>query len=204
MKEVVKSGMIEMKSDNDGKTLIDPDELFALIPSITHRYELDELEQQNIRNGKQWARSSRNLKKDYPTDFGLRNLHKKMFENVWEWAGVYRKTEKNIGFVYSYQVPEEIKKLCDDIKYQLTLKENIGEEIAVRFHHRLTLIHPFPNGNGRFAREATDLLLRFNGLKIFTWGSKRKTAESTRTDYLSALRKADIGDFSALIKFVRE
>jgi fido (protein-threonine AMPylation protein) len=40
----------------------------------------------------------------------------------------------------------------------------------VRFHHRLVLIHPFPNGNGRHARLMADLLVIQLGRERFTWG----------------------------------
>ena len=111
---------------------------------------------------------------------------------------------KNIGSFSGYEVASEMKKLCDDVQYQISSKSMEFDEIAVRFHHRITDIHPFPNGNGRFSREATDFLLLFNNKKVFSWGAKRENQDFVREDYIKALRKADIGEYSYLLSFVRE
>lgn len=79
------------------------------------------------------------------------------------------------------------------------------DEIAVRFHHRLVSIHPFANGNGRHARLAADELAIALGLRRFSWGggSDLTTSGSVRDDYMSALKAADLGDFSPLLLFAR-
>lgn len=191
-------------NDSQDQTLIDPEEAQALIPYVVYRWQLDEHEKNNILKAKRWMNSSRNLKKGYPSDHGLRLLHKKMFEDVWKWAGEYRKTEKNIGNVLSYQVHEELRKLCDDVKYLLQLERTNIIEIAAQFHHRLTCIHPFPNGNGRFAREASNILLIYNDQKPFSWGIDRVDQDRVRQDYIAALKQADIGNFSALLSFLKK
>lgn len=72
-----------------------------------------------------------------------------------------------------------------------------------RFHHRLVFIHPFPNGNGRFARLATDLLAQQNGWTPSEWGADPQTTnDEIRTRYISALREADLHDFRGLIAFM--
>jgi len=76
--------------------------------------------------------------------------------------------------------------------------------IAARFHHRLVWIHAYPNGNGRHARLATDLPLKANGQRRFSWGSQSLIdALQTRQNYVKALRAADNHDFTPLIAFVR-
>ena len=62
---------------------------------ITLRSELNEAEARNIAQAQLWLSSAR--KKDICSDVFLRKLHKKMFGDVWIWAGEYRTTEKNIG-----------------------------------------------------------------------------------------------------------
>ena len=94
--------------------------------------------------------------------------------------------------------------LCDDVRFQWGNNVYGSEEIAVRFHHRLVLIHPFPNGNGRHSRLAADLLLFYGGLPVFTWGSTSLTEASlTRQEYLVALREADAGSVERLLRFAR-
>lgn len=196
MKKVGKFGMSD-------QTLLNPGEAEGLIPYIAYKWQLDELERDNIVKAKRWMSTSRKLKEDYPKDYSLKLLHKKMFGDVWTWAGEYRTTEKNIGNVLSFQVHEELRKLCDDIKYQLTPKKVDIADIAIRFHHRLTCIHPFPNGNGRFAREATDLLLKYNGQKVFAWGIDKNDQDKVRQEYITSLRSADTGNLTPLSKFLR-
>ena len=76
-------------------------------------------------------------------------------------------------------------------------------ELGARFHHRLVSIHPFPNGNGRHARLATDILMRQNRQPIFTWGSASLVvAGVTRKAYIAALQAADREDYAPLIAFV--
>jgi len=77
-------------------------------------------------------------------------------------------------------------------------------ELAVRFHHLLVAIHPFPNGNGRHARLMADLLVTRLGGTVFTWGS-RDTASvgDVRRRYVAALRLAGVHDAAALIEFAR-
>jgi fido (protein-threonine AMPylation protein) len=69
------------------------------------------------------------------------------------------------------------------------------DEIAARFHHRLVWIHCYPNGSGRHARLATDLLLASFRRDRFSWGSANLVdAGATRAAYAAALRAADNHD----------
>jgi len=82
------------------------------------------------------------------------------------------------------------------------------DELAIRFHHQLVLIHPFPNGNGRHSRLITDLLLQKMGREPFSWGSGGYAAlvsqSELRAEYLTALRAADAGDIAPLLAFARK
>jgi fido (protein-threonine AMPylation protein) len=90
------------------------------------------------------------------------------------------------------------------VKTQLALHSYPLDECAVRFHHRLVHIHPFPNGNGRHARLATDILLRSVGSEEFSWGRANLLVDNNlRSSYIEALRSADRGNFALLLKFVR-
>lgn len=195
-----------------GATTLDPDEIEGLIPThIVNRDQLNELEQENIIQAQLWLRTSRYSKVN--TAVFLRKLHKQMFGQVWRWAGSYRQTGKNIG-VDAYQISSSLKNLCDDVDTWIEFSSYPNDEIAVRFHHKLVFIHLFPNGNGRHARLATDMLLRKQlGEPVFNWGRENMNLENSsesineesdiRSRYISALRKADAGDYSELLTFVR-
>ncbi len=95
-----------------------------------------------------------------------------MFSDIWEWAGEFRNSNKNIG-VDKFTIGIELKKLLDDCKYWIGNKIFSEDEIAVRLSHRMVLIHPFTNGNGRHSRLIADVLItKVFGKTYFTWGSK--------------------------------
>ncbi len=130
----------------------------------------------------------------------LLTLHKEMFGDVWEWAGELRKVELNIG-VKPYLISTEIKKLVDDITFWEKNNSFDIIEIAARIHHRAVQIHPFLNGNGRWARMLANIYLKQNGLSPTKWNDDLLAKENLhRNDYINALRKADNGDYKDLIK----
>ncbi|MEP7194771.1 MAG: mobile mystery protein B, partial [Actinomycetota bacterium] len=125
----------------------------------------------------------------------------------WAWAGKLRQRETNIGIDPS-QIPVAMRDLCEDTVAQIGDGSNLAyvtDELAVRLHHRLVLIHPFPNGNGRHSRLATDLLVADLGAEPFTWGGTELITDiDVRSDYLTALRHADTShDFAPLIAYAR-
>jgi len=185
-----------------GATPLDPDEAAGLIPAhITTQGQLNEWELANILEGERWAFSRR--RKDLLSMRFVRLLHRRMYASTWRWAGTFRSTEKNIGMDPAKIAPE-LKKLCDDAAYQIERSSYPLDEIAARFHHRLTWIHPFPNGNGRFSRTMADLLLVQNGAERFTWGAGDLVVESeVRKRYIHALQAADRRDYAPLLRFVR-
>lgn len=190
-----------MKIENiPDATPLDPDELLELIPShITTQGELNEWEQANILSAQQWLP---NVKNNSLSEIFLKNLHLKMFDKTWRWAGEYRRTNKNIGVDW-IEIPIHLKLLIDDIYYYIENNTYEKKEIAVRFHHRLVAIHLFPNGNGRHARMVTDQLLKSFKLPQFTWGrTNLGEANDVRERYISALRAADRHDYHPLLEFV--
>ena len=189
-----------------GATPLDADELASLIPGhITTQGELNEWEQLNIVQGDTWARKQR---KEILDEGFLRRLHQQMFGETWRWAGAFRKSDKNIGVDW-LQIGVELKKLLDDVRYQVANASLPPDEIAVRFHHRLVVIHPFPNGNGRHARMMADLLAARLDQPRFSWGSRSLTdaslisATDTRHRYIAALQAADARDYAPLLAFAR-
>ncbi len=187
----------------EGATPLDADAARGLIPGLTTQGELNEFEARNIAEALKWARRSRTLKRDLLTITALCELHRRMFNRTWEWAGRFRRTDTNIGLPW-HQIPEAVRNLCDDVAYQVERGDGQWDDLAIRFHHRLVVIHPFPNGNGRHARIATDLLLQIHTEEPFTWGSDSLIRNGTaRQEYLAALREADRGEFRRLTAFGR-
>lgn len=187
----------------EGATPLDADEAQGLLLShITSRGELDRWEQENISEAEAWA--FRRKPKDILTIGFLKRMHKRMFGNVWRWAGERRTSGKNIG-VDIWQIDTGLQNLCADCATWIEYDTYPPDEIAARFHHRLTAIHPFPNGNGRHARLMTDILLvHLLGQPRFTWGSGNLVnAGDCRQQYINALRAADRLDYSQLLAFVR-
>ncbi|WP_417213024.1 mobile mystery protein B [Bizionia sp.] len=134
----------------------------------------------------------------------VKDLHKKMYGDVWKWAGEFRMTEKNIGISWT-QIGIELKNLLDDTKYWIEHKTFPPEEIAIRFKHRIVSIHCFPNGNGRHSRMMADIIMEsIFGNDIFTWHqSNTVKANETRNKYIKSLREADNGNFTSLIEFAK-
>ena len=131
-----------MFAEPDGATPLDPDERDGLkFPHITTRGELNELEQANITEGLSWL--ARRRGGDVLDDKFVRNLHKRLFGQVWGWAGTYRQTEKNIG-IDPLQISVQLRNLLDDAHYWAENGTFKPLEAAARFHHRMVEIHPLP------------------------------------------------------------
>ena len=188
-----------------GQTPLDEDEKDGLlIPTITTRGELDEFEQKNIEEAIQWS-LGRNFKPEaiFTEDF-IKQLHQRMYGEVWAWAGHFRKTDKNIG-VDKWQIPVALKSLLDDALFWVQNNTMPQDEIAIHFKHRLVSIHCFPNGNGRHSRLMADLIIsKIYKQPEFTWGAATLIkASEERSQYLKALRAADSGDHSLLLAFAK-
>lgn len=189
-------------ADDEANTPLTPEARQGLIPTyITTRAELNEAEQENIAEADRWA-FSRKRADVVDVDF-LMALHRRMLRRVWRWAGVQRTTELNIG-VASHAIAVDLHTLVGDVRYWIEHQTFAPDEIAVRFHHRLVAIHPFPNGNGRHARLAADLLIVQLGGRRFSWGRANLVeAAQTRNDYVRALQAADAHDIAPLLAFAR-
>lgn len=183
-------------------TPLQPEEREGLLQTwITYRHDLNEAEQTNIAAGTVWAWRVR--RRDLLTEEFLRQLHKRLFGDVWAWAGEFRRTERNIG-IEPVRIPVELRTAFDDARYWIEHKTFPPDEIAVRLHHRLVAIHPFPNGNGRTTRLMGDLAVMRLGREPFTWGRLNLIDVSeTRTEYIAALRAADNHDIEPLLVFAR-
>jgi Fic-DOC domain mobile mystery protein B len=193
--------MSDLLAQPEHATPLTPEAREGLIPShVTLQSELNELEQENILEADAWAL----LRKRDPVSepFG-RNLHRRMFRNVWNWAGTYRKSNTNFGVDWQLILPR-LYEAMEQTKFWIENKTFPPDEIAVRFHHTLVSIHPFLNGNGRWSRLMADILIVKLGGKRFSWGggSLRK-ADAPRKIYIDALKSADNQDFAPIFAFAR-
>lgn len=185
---------LETLQYEEGQTPLDPDEKDGLlIPTISTRNELDEVKQRNIEEAIRWTleRRKRFTIEEILSEQFVMELHKRMYGEVWEWAGRFRNTNKNIG-VDKYQIGIELRALLDDCRYWIENKTFPEDEIAIRFKHRIVSIHCFPNGNGRHSRLIADIIAeKILKRPVFTWGSQRLMQSSNyRSLYLTALRQA--------------
>src|ERR1022692_168561 len=192
------SGLFQEPGD---ATPLTPEERRDLIPShIAYRSELNEAEQENIARAQDWALDRR---RDLLSEKSLKDLHRHMLDDVWRWAGKFRTSERNLGIAH-YEIPAALCQLLDDTKAWIAYKAYPPDEIAVRFHHRLVQIHPFPNGNGRHARLVADLLAMSLGGERLSWGSANlQDASAVRRRYIAALQAADNHDIGPLLAFAR-
>ena len=194
----------------EGATPLDPEDAAQLIPTwVATRADLNAVEQANIGQAIVWA-SSRNgptTLADLLSEQMMREIHARMFGDVWKWAGMYRKHDTNLGVYWPY-IQTHVRDLVADIAVQTADADALPwspDELAVRFHHRLVVVHPFPNGNGRHARLAADLLVSRLGRPVFTWGAEDLSSPGeSRSSYLAALRHADeSSDYQPLTSFAR-
>ena len=189
----------------DGQTPVDDEEKDGLlIPTIATRGELDEFEQQNIEQAVQWTLGRSFKPQQIFTELFIRNVHKRMYGDVWAWAGKFRKTNKNIG-VDPWQIPSNLQNLLNDAQYWVENNTYSPAEIAIRFKHRLVSIHCFPNGNGRHSRLLADIIIeKIYKQPVFSWGAEDLSVQGdTRKLYLKAVKAADRVDYSLLLAFAR-
>ena len=194
---------LDEQDGQDGQTPLDPDEKAGLIPRhIDTQGALNDWEQENILQASKWLR--RATVQEVLSEGFCRDLHRRMFDKTWNWAGRFRTSDKNIGCDWTL-VAVKLNELLGNAKYWVETETCAPDETSARFHHALVWIHPFPNGNGRHSRMMADELLKQLGQKAFSWGSGANllSASEVRARYLAALRAADRNDFAELLAFVR-
>lgn len=184
------------EDEPEGATPLDSDEAAELIPKHIHtRSELNAWEQQNILAAARWAHRARSEALSYGF---IRELHRRMFDETWAWAGTFRTSDKNIGVDW-HTIPTEVRNLVDDGLYWLENGTYPVDEAALRLHHRLVQVHPFPNGNGRLARLWSDAVLLQNGRSAFAWRNRMlDESGEMRRAYIDGLRAADNLDYEPL------
>ena len=198
-------------SMSDGfHTPLDPQEIAGLIPVLSTQEELNEAEHLNIEAAIEWYVNRKRIisVETILSEKWVRLLHKKMYQDVWEWAGEFRRTEKNIGLPDWTRIRVELKQALDNAREQCANVDawNLThQEIAVQLSHKAVWVHPFPNGNGRWSRELANAYLIANKQPVFTWGAiSFSDSEKARKAYIKALRSVDeTGSIKELLKFAQ-
>lgn len=132
----------------------------------------------------------------------LLKLHSDMLGDVWDWAGAPRQIDLNIGVAW-HRVQADLQNLLDDLEYWEKNWPEVLEQ-AVHLHHRAVHIHPFRNGNGRWARMLANIWLRLHDCPVVEWPEKTIGAVSViRDEYLAAIKTADHGDMKPLLDLHR-
>ena len=174
----------------DGQTPLPRELLKGLkIKTIQTIGELDEYEEENIAKGLIWL----NKQKKDPIDYSFWiTVHKRLFSDVWSWAGQIRVHELgNPDFEMPYNIRSELKILEEHLRAWIEFSSYPGRELAARFHERIETIHPFANGNCRFGRIIVEKLCRHYQFEIPSWAVKLKNdPELRRRIYIDALVKA--------------
>lgn len=191
----------DLFEEPENATPLSLEETRGLIPAhIAYRRDLNAAEQENILRGQDWALGRR---RDLLSEKFIKDLHRNMLHDVWRWAGKFRTSARNLGIAH-YEIPTALRLLLEDSKAWIEYQTYPPDEIAVRLHHRLVQIHPFPDGNGRHARLMADLVVMSLGRERFSWGSANlQGAGEIRRSYIAALQAADHHDIVPLLGFAR-
>jgi Fic-DOC domain mobile mystery protein B len=193
-----------------GETPLTEEDLQGLkLPFVRTRGQLNGVEGPNIVSGKQWALASTRSRLPYMLSIDyIKELHRQILGDVWEWAGEIRTTQLQNAFASSVPDirPHLVELYKDAVEYWLNDKHIGPDEFAVMVHHRVVKVHPFRNGNGRHSRLLADVILeRHFGREPFTWGGDAGLGNSDphRQTYLDGLRAADRGDYKPLMELCR-
>lgn len=198
---------MSLLTDNPpGSTPLSPEDLIGLkLPHVQTRGQLNEVEAANILQGQNWLASHSSLILDeiFSREFVL-VLHRNLFGDVWSWAGSLRQREVNIG-VDPFTIEVVLRNFLEDAKCWIEFNHFNKIDLNARLQHRLVQIHPFPNGNGRHSRIFTNTVTRFIlKSKPLIWASMAlENASTERDNYITALRKADAGDFSVFEQYLK-
>ena len=174
---------------------------------VTTRGQLDEAESLNIVSAVEWLERGR-----FPDVFTVkfyRQLHSRMYNDVWSWAGMLRSetgARPNIG-VPPESVPQELGRVAKEYHGEWESRDNESLlPLIARYHHALVSVHPFDNGNGRWSRLACDALVEHVMKEPpIVWATDTLNRVSDeRAAYIAALKNADKGNVGPLIDYLTE
>ena len=117
------------------------------------------------------------------TTNGLQQIHKYLFDELYDFAGKIRTlniSKGNFRFATALYLNEVLKKIE-------LMPESTFEEIITKYVE-MNIAHPFMEGNGRTMRIWLDMTLKANLKNIVNWQLVNKTL------YLQAMERSPIND----------
>lgn len=117
------------------------------------------------------------------TTNGLQQIHKYLFDELYDFAGKIRTlniSKGNFRFATALYLNEVLKKIE-------LMPESTFEEIITKYVE-MNIAHPFMEGNGRTMRIWLDMILKANLKNIVNWQLVNKTL------YLQAMERSPIND----------
>ncbi len=176
-----------------------------LVPSLSTRGKLEEIERLSIHAARVWAMRVAAARKDEVlTEAFSRELHRRMFSGIWRGAGRYRTAPEDAGWDPD-KIAEGIRMILDDADGWIRFATYPPHEVAVRLHHRIRCVRPWADGNGNHARLLADVLVAAQEEEPLTWGLRSCGGDplKARDRYRDATRVADRGDMAPLVEFAR-
>jgi Fic-DOC domain mobile mystery protein B len=174
------------------------------VKGIATRSQLNALEARNVLKAmSKYFGRRRPTNRMAPFDLAwVKRLHKQMFGDVWKWAGQTRLEDLNIGVKW-YLIDQNLQNLLSDL-YCWEESGMEALECAARLHHKAVAIHPFYNGDGRWARMLANIFLRVRNHPETKWPEDLLgTASTIRGDYLTAIKAADVGNYDLILALHR-
>src|SRR5882724_9897772 len=117
------------------------------------------------------------------TTKGLQQIHKYLFDGLYDFAGQIRVKDISKGgfrFASSLYLEESLKKID-------RIAENTFEEIVAKYVE-MNIAHPFMEGNGRSMRIWLDLILKKSLKRCVDW------VKIDKADYLNTMERSPVNN----------
>lgn len=152
--------------------------------NITNQVELNKLEEKISKEKAISLFDSGKIDKIKVGTFaGLKQIHKYLFEDIYEFAGKIR----NVNIAKGNFRFAPVMYLEQSLKHIDKMPQSTFDEIVEKYVE-MNIAHPFREGNGRSTRIWLDLIFKKELKKVIDWNKIDKT------DYLSAMERSPVKD----------